>query len=245
MLRLAAAALISAIISFFLARSLATPLGHLRQASQKIAAGELSARVGQQVGRRRDEIGQLATDFDEMASRLQTMQAANQRLLRDVSHELRSPLARLTVALEIARKKGAGHVGSELDRIELEGQRLETLVNDVLALKDADLGISMGSGSEATKAVADLVLTDNAFSSLPVSSSAFTMPSRSDTLSATCRSRPPCSGNVAPRSTSGSSSRFFAGTTAYSANPPWVCSPMRRRGGVGREGPRGCPSYES
>jgi two-component system sensor histidine kinase CpxA len=133
-LRLAAAALISAIISFFLARSLATPLGHLRQASQKIAAGELSARVGQQVGRRRDEIGQLATDFDEMAARLQTMQAANQRLLRDVSHELRSPLARLTVALEIARKKGAGHVGSELDRIELEGQRLETLVNDVLAL---------------------------------------------------------------------------------------------------------------
>ena len=98
-LRVAAAALISALISFFLARSLATPLEHMRRASRKIADGELSTRVGQKVGKRRDEIGQLATDFDEMASRLQAMQAANQRLLQDVSHELRSPLARMNLSL--------------------------------------------------------------------------------------------------------------------------------------------------
>jgi two-component system sensor histidine kinase CpxA len=133
-LRLAAAAVISAVISFFLARSLATPLDHVRRASRRIAAGELSTRVGGKVGRRRDEIGQLATDFDEMAARLQAMQTANQRLLQDVSHELRSPLARLSVALEIARKKGAGQIASEIDRIALESQRLETLVNDVLGL---------------------------------------------------------------------------------------------------------------
>jgi two-component system sensor histidine kinase CpxA len=76
----------------------------------------------------------LATDFDVMASRLQAMQQANQRLMQDVSHELRSPLARLSVALEIARKKGAGGIQSEIDRIALESQRLESLVNDVLGM---------------------------------------------------------------------------------------------------------------
>lgn len=133
-LRLAAAALISALISFFLARSLATPLEEMRRASRQIAAGELSTRVAPRIPKRKDEIGQLAEDFDEMATRLQAMQVANQRLLQDVSHELRSPLARLSVALEIARKKGAGQIESEINRIALESERLETLVNDVLAL---------------------------------------------------------------------------------------------------------------
>jgi len=133
-LRLVAAAVISALISYFLARSLATPLEELRKASRKIAAGDLATRVGNTMSSRNDEIGQLATDFDIMTSRLQAMQQANQRLMQDVSHELRSPLARLSVALEIARKKGVGEIGSEIDRIALESERLETLVNDVLGL---------------------------------------------------------------------------------------------------------------
>ena len=133
-LRLLAAALISAFISYFLARSLSRPLEELRLASRKIAAGELGTRVGRAMAERHDEFGQLAIDFDAMASRLQVMQQANQRLLQDVSHELRSPLARLNVAVEIARNKGAGQVESELNRIELESERLKTLVNDVLGL---------------------------------------------------------------------------------------------------------------
>lgn len=151
-LRLVAAALISALISYFLARSLATPLEELRRASRKIAAGDLGTRVSRSMPSRQDEIGQLARDFDVMTSRLQAMQKANRRLLQDVSHELRSPLARLSVALEIARKKGADGIESELDRISLESQRLETLVNDVLGLlressesasrKDEDVDLS-------------------------------------------------------------------------------------------------------
>jgi two-component system sensor histidine kinase CpxA len=133
-LRLVAAAVISALISYFLARSLVTPLEELRKASRKIAAGDLATRVSKTMPRRQDEIGQLATDFDIMTSRLQAMQQANQRLMQDVSHELRSPLARLSVALEIARKKGVGEIGSEIDRITLESERLGTLVNDVLGL---------------------------------------------------------------------------------------------------------------
>jgi len=133
-LRLVAAAVISALISYFLARSLATPLEELRKASRKIAAGDLGTRVSKTMPRRQDEIGQLAKDFDIMTSRLQAMQQANQRLMQDVSHELRSPLARLSVALEIARKKGVGEIGYEIDRITLESERLGTLVNDVLGL---------------------------------------------------------------------------------------------------------------
>ena len=133
-LRLVAAAVISALISYFLARSLATPLEELRKASRKIAAGDLATRVSKTMPSRQDEIGQLAKDFDIMTSRLQAMQQANQRLMQDVSHELRSPLARLIVALEIARKKGVGEIGAEIDRITLESERLGTLVNDVLGL---------------------------------------------------------------------------------------------------------------
>jgi two-component system sensor histidine kinase CpxA len=158
-LRLAAAAIISALISFFLARSLATPLEELRKASRKIASGDLGTRVGQTMPSRRDEIGQLATDFDVMATRLQAMQLANQRLLSDVSHELRSPLARLNVALEIARKKGVGGIGSEIDRITLESQRLETLVNDVLGLlrESSETAASFDEDMDLTELLSDLV----------------------------------------------------------------------------------------
>jgi two-component system sensor histidine kinase CpxA len=158
-LRLIASAVISALISFFLARSLVTPIEQLRQASRKIAAGDLATRVSKTMPGRQDEIGQLATDFDVMASRLQAMQQANQRLMQDVSHELRSPLARMSVALEIARKKGAGNIQSEIDRIALESERLETLVNDVLGML-RESSASMAKTTEAldlTALLSDMV----------------------------------------------------------------------------------------
>lgn len=133
-LRLGVAALISALVSLLLARYLAAPLGHLSRASRQLATGDLSVRVGVPLDRRHDEFGQLARDMDEMAARLQRLQQANQRLLRDVSHELRSPLARLRVALEIARNKDRSLVADELDRIELESERLEKLIDEVLSL---------------------------------------------------------------------------------------------------------------
>lgn len=133
-MRLAVAALISALVSWLLAHYLARPLGQLSRASKQLATGDLSARVGAPLTARNDEFGQLAIDLDEMARRLQNLQRANQRLLRDVSHELRSPLARLRVALEIARNKDQSQVVGELNRIELESNRLEQLVDEVLSL---------------------------------------------------------------------------------------------------------------
>ena len=133
-MRLAVAAVISALVSFLLARYLAAPLGQLSRASQQLAKGDLAVRVGAPLDQRKDEFGGLARDMNEMARRLQVSQQANQRLLRDVSHELRSPLARLRVALEIARNKDQSQVVAELDRIELESERLENLVDEVLSL---------------------------------------------------------------------------------------------------------------
>lgn len=133
-MRLAVAAVISALVSFLLARYLAAPLGQLSHASRQLAAGDLATRVGAPLDQRKDEFGQLAQDLDEMAGRLQLLQQANQRLLRDVSHELRSPLARLRVALEIARNKDQSVVAEELNRIELESERLEQLIDEVLGL---------------------------------------------------------------------------------------------------------------
>jgi two-component system sensor histidine kinase CpxA len=133
-MRLSVAAVISALVSLLLARYLAAPLGHLSRASRRLATGDLTVRVGAALDQRNDEFGQLALDMDEMARRLQVAQQANQRLLRDVSHELRSPLARLRVALEIARNKDKSLVVHELNRIELESERLEKLVDEVLSL---------------------------------------------------------------------------------------------------------------
>ena len=162
-MRLGVAAIISALVSLLLARYLAAPLGHLSRASRQFATGDLSVRVGAGLARRQDEFGQLARDMDEMAGRLQQLQQANQRLLRDVSHELRSPLARLRVALEIARNKDRSMVADELNRIELESERLEKLVDEVLSLLRESSGareLSL-SGFDLADLLQDLVKTVN------------------------------------------------------------------------------------
>ncbi len=155
--RLLVASIVSALVSLLIARYLARPMVSLGAASRRLASGDLTTRIGEPLTNRKDEFGGLARDFDEMASRLQEFQSANRRLLRDVSHELRSPLARLRVALEIARNRDSAAVKGELDRIELESERLETLVDQVL-----DLLKESSATSPVNKEVFDLaeLLTD-------------------------------------------------------------------------------------
>jgi two-component system sensor histidine kinase CpxA len=133
-LRLLIAGLLSALVAWLLARHLSRPLESLGRAGRRLAAGDLAARIGPPLTERGDEFGVLARDLDHMAGELQSSQQANRQLLRDVGHELRSPLARLRVALELARKRDARGVVQELDRIELESERLEELVGQVLDL---------------------------------------------------------------------------------------------------------------
>jgi two-component system sensor histidine kinase CpxA len=128
------AILTSGLVCFLLARSLTAPVVRLRAATQKLANGELSARAGSIPAGRRDEIAELVRDFDTMAERLENLMSAQSRLLNDISHELRSPLARLSVALGLARQRTGPEAASTLDRIELESNRLNELIGRLLAL---------------------------------------------------------------------------------------------------------------
>lgn len=131
------ALLISATVSFLLARTISRPIRRLRASADAIASGNLDTRVGDNVGQRRDEIGLLARDFDRMADELERAWSRQTELTRNVSHELRSPLARLRVALELARRK-TGEL-TELDKIDAETERLDELIGQILEFSRLDL----------------------------------------------------------------------------------------------------------
>lgn len=131
---LAIAVLVSGIICYVLAGYLTSDVRRLRAATQQLAAGDLSARADAPKGRRRDEIAQLVRDFNTMAARLQDLVTAQSRLLNDISHELRSPLARLSVALGLAWQRSGEDAHSALQRIELEANRLNELIERLLTL---------------------------------------------------------------------------------------------------------------
>jgi two-component system sensor histidine kinase CpxA len=127
------ALVISGLVCWWLARYLSKPIERLRTSARSLAAGNLEARVGEDFSRRRDELGVLARDFDTMADHVRNILASKESLLRGMSHELRSPLARLRVALSLARRDGED-LGRQLDRIELEAERLDTLIGQMLQL---------------------------------------------------------------------------------------------------------------
>jgi two-component system OmpR family sensor kinase len=129
--------LFSAGLAWYLTR----PVRHLRDASRQLAAGLLDTRVGPRIGHRRDEIADLGRDFDHMAEQLQSLVNAQQRLLHDVSHELRSPLARLQVAIGLLRQNPE-NAEQTLERIERESWRLDELVGQLLTLSRLEAGVS-------------------------------------------------------------------------------------------------------
>ncbi len=126
--------LVTAAICFWLARSLTSPIRRLRQATRQFAAGDLSTRVGGQISGK-NEIAGLAKDFDEMAGKIEDLVGSQKRLLRDISHELRSPLARLGVALELARQNSSAESQQKaFSRIELEAERMNEMIGQLLSL---------------------------------------------------------------------------------------------------------------
>ncbi len=128
------AVLSSGIVCYFLAWYMTKPVVRLRSATQQLAAGDLTARAGTADGKGHDEIAGLVRDFDTMAGRLETLVKAQSRLLNDISHELRSPLARLNVALGLARQRSGPESTAMLERIELEAGRLNELIGRLLTL---------------------------------------------------------------------------------------------------------------
>ena len=133
-LRWVLAILISGVICYLLTRYLTGPILRLRSAARELAAGNLGARAGGDMEKRRDELGQLVRDFNQMADRIEILLDSERQLIRDISHELRSPLARLNVALGLARQRAGADAAPHLDRIEREAERLNELIGRLLML---------------------------------------------------------------------------------------------------------------
>jgi len=119
----------SAALAWYLSR----PVRHLGQAFEAFAGGDLGVRTAARIGRRRDEIADLGRGFDRMATRIEQLVDAQRRLLHDVSHELRSPLARMSAAIGLARQDPS-RTEAMLERVERETARLDTLVGELLGL---------------------------------------------------------------------------------------------------------------
>ena len=138
--------LMAAVLSGLLAWSLSRPLRLLRDAFGAAAAGQLALRVAPRLGRQRDEFATLALDYDRMAEQLQALLGAQRRLLHDVSHELRSPLARLQMAVGLLQRGAPADDAAVLAcrRIEREVERLDELVGEVLTLARLESGAPVG-----------------------------------------------------------------------------------------------------
>jgi len=124
---------ISAVVCWWLARYISAPLAELQMSARTLALGNFEAQVDEKFCNRRDELGILAQDFNRMAACLHAQIASKEILLRDVSHELRSPLTRLRVALGLARRDG-GDIEIQLNRMERDIERLDALIGETLQL---------------------------------------------------------------------------------------------------------------
>jgi len=128
-------------VAALLAWYVSKPIRFLRRAFDAAAHGDLDARIGNGLGRRRDELADLGRDFDRTAAKLKGLMDGQRRLLHDVSHELRSPLARLQAAVGLARQH-PDNVDAAMDRIEREAERMDKLVDEILALSRVESGMS-------------------------------------------------------------------------------------------------------
>lgn len=132
--------LIGGIFCYLLARHLSRPIVRLRGVTHELSDGNLAARVDNQLLQRRDEIGYLGKDFNRMADHIESLVDAQNRLLTDISHELRSPLARQSVALALARRHGNAEVVPSLDRIDREAKRMNQMIGQLLDLSRLENG---------------------------------------------------------------------------------------------------------
>ncbi|NUP05983.1 MAG: HAMP domain-containing protein [Polyangiaceae bacterium] len=160
-LRLLTIAIVTGAVAFFLARYLSRPLRTLRAATQRLAAGDLSVRVEPDLAGADNESLALGHEMDRMAERIEGLLDAQRRLLRDVSHELRTPLARLNLALELVRRKSPPEAETALARIELEAQRLDTMIGELLTLSRLEAGVGMETPNRIDlRAVVEALVAD-------------------------------------------------------------------------------------
>ena len=141
--RLVVVLVVAGVLCLALARNVVAPIERLRAATRDIASEHLTTRVDRTVLRRRDELGDLGQDFDRMAARIEGLVTAQRDLLADVSHALRSPIARLNVALGLARRVTPPQALAHLDRIERETERLNALIGQLLIMARVESGVDL------------------------------------------------------------------------------------------------------
>jgi len=141
--RLLVVGLLGAALCFLLARHITRPVTRLRAATREIASGKLKTRVDASVRRRHDEIGTLGRDFDRMAEQIEALVTAQRELLGDVSHELRSPLARMIVALGLLKHASPEEVSDYVSRIGIEAERLDKMIGQLLTLTRIESGAEL------------------------------------------------------------------------------------------------------
>ena len=151
-LRLLALLATTGIVCYGLVRHLTSPILQLRGAVHRLADGDLSARVGAKLKRRQDELGVLGRDFDLMAERLESLRDAQNRLIADISHELRSPLTRLSVALGLVRDTAGPEAAEDLDRIESEAMRLNFMIGQLLTISRLESGEPLAANAPVNMA---------------------------------------------------------------------------------------------
>lgn len=140
-LPIATGGVVSLIFAWFLAWYFARPIATLRQAFASEANGRLDTRIGAAMGSRRDELTDLGRDFDRMAERLQNLVDSQQRLLHDVSHELRSPLARIEAASDLMQQQPE-RSGEFIGRLRRDADRINILVGELLTLARLDAEVA-------------------------------------------------------------------------------------------------------
>ena len=132
------ALLLLALLSLLLSRYLTGPLRKLGVAAQDLAHGRFDDQTLGNIGRRRDEIGELSRRFQSMGNRVQSLLDSQNQLMRDISHELRSPLARLRIGLALGSKQGLVAGDPLWTRLDRECSRLDSLIGDILTLSRLD-----------------------------------------------------------------------------------------------------------
>jgi len=132
------------VLCFWLAYHIAAPIHNIQSAARRVAQGDLSARVPHAVSLRRDELAALAMDFDSMVERIETLIRTQRNLLTSVSHELRSPLARLNVSLALMRKHTPQEAFDICERMERDIARIDALIEQLLTLSRLEAGLSLG-----------------------------------------------------------------------------------------------------
>jgi two-component system, OmpR family, sensor histidine kinase CpxA len=159
LLRIAMIVAVGVLVCWWLAHYITSPVLRLQSAVREIAAGKLNTRVGATLGRRRDEIAALGHDFDHMAEHIETLMNVQRRLLQAISHELRSPLARMSVATGIGRQRSGPELEDSWDRIQKETDRLNEMISQLLTLTrlESETNVAARTGIELSMLLQEIV----------------------------------------------------------------------------------------